>query len=99
MYAVLMAAALTMGSGDGRDGVTDGRMVDATPPDAMLREGMTYDVVQKLLGKANSEFDTAQCHLSHYVLKPTRQAYKEILIIRWNADTRVEEWKIKRWER
>ncbi len=50
MYAVLMVAALVMGSGDGRGGATDGRMVDETPPYAMLRVGMTEKEARKLLG-------------------------------------------------
>jgi hypothetical protein len=50
MHTFLLAAALAVGSGDGRDGVTDSRTVEKVPPYTLLRVGMSQDDVKELLG-------------------------------------------------
>jgi hypothetical protein len=52
MYVVLLAAALAVGSGDGRYGATDSRMVEKLPPYARLRLGMSYDQMTKVFGRS-----------------------------------------------
>jgi hypothetical protein len=54
MQAVLLAAALALGSGDGRDGAADGRMVDETPPYALLRIGMKFADAKRLMHDGGS---------------------------------------------
>jgi hypothetical protein len=51
MYSVLLAAALAVGSGDGRNGATDGRMEEIVPAH-LIRLGMTSDEVERLCSGA-----------------------------------------------
>jgi hypothetical protein len=48
---LLLAAALGVGSGDGRDGATDGRTVKKVPPSTLLRVGMGHEELAKTFGK------------------------------------------------
>ena len=57
MHAILLTAALALGSGDGRDGATDGRTVDKTPPYARLRVGMALDHALKPLERESTSSD------------------------------------------
>jgi hypothetical protein len=51
MHTLLLAAALAVGSGDGRDGATDGRTVEKVPSYTLLRVGMSYEELERLMGK------------------------------------------------
>jgi hypothetical protein len=51
MHALLLAAVLAVGSGDGRNGATDGRTVEKVPPYTLLRVGMTEMQVLRLMGR------------------------------------------------
>jgi hypothetical protein len=57
MHAILLMAALAVGSGDGRDGATDARTVDKTPPYARLRVGMALDDALKPLERESTSSD------------------------------------------
>ena len=57
MHAILLMAALAVGSGDGRDGATDGRTVDKTPPYARVRAGMHLHDALKLLERESTSSD------------------------------------------
>jgi outer membrane protein assembly factor BamE (lipoprotein component of BamABCDE complex) len=50
MHALLLAAALAVGSGDARDRATDGRTVDEPAPLLLLKEGMTKGQVDRIMG-------------------------------------------------
>src|SRR5260370_4033999 len=50
MHALLLVAALAVGSGDGRDGATDGR-TERIPPYKLLRVGMNENEVLRLMGR------------------------------------------------
>ena len=52
MYLILLAAALALGSVDGRYGATDSRVVEKLPPYARLRIGMSYDQMTKIFGRS-----------------------------------------------
>jgi len=58
MHALLLAAALAVGSGDGRDGATDGRTVDKTPPYARLRVGMDLHDAESLMFAESTSSDS-----------------------------------------
>jgi hypothetical protein len=58
MVSVLLAAALVVGSGDGRHGATDGRTEQIVPAFTLVRVGMTSDEVECLCRGAHL---AAQC--------------------------------------
>jgi hypothetical protein len=59
MHAILLTAALAVGSGDGHDGATDGRMVEKVPPYAQLRVGMNKEDAKKLMRSGSTAYYAA----------------------------------------
>ena len=53
MCNALVMAALAFGSGDGRNGATNGRTVEKVPPHTLLRVGMTSKEVSQLMGRCD----------------------------------------------
>jgi hypothetical protein len=92
VHAFLLATALSLGSGDGRDGATDGRTVDPSPA-TLLRVGMTEDEVVRVLdpkrpkGEGKGEF-ALTFHI--YCLKWRGQT--EWVGVVYGSDGRVKEW-------
>jgi hypothetical protein len=82
MRALLLAAALAVGSGDGRDGATDGRMVKEVPPYRLLRVGMTYEDVKKLLGKLHHGFVADGYFTMYFKVGPDRLGtYYKVVVL------------------
>lgn len=54
MHTLLLAAALAVGSGDGRDGAMDARTVEQVPPYALPRIAMDIGEVTNLFGLPES---------------------------------------------
>jgi hypothetical protein len=88
MYAVLMAAALAVGSGDGRDGATDARMVESVPPYTLLRKGMSYWQVCELLGRESFGVNVRNNWTWCYNLSPDPfgRRYQVVLHAIWDKE-------------
>jgi hypothetical protein len=94
MHALLLAAALAVGSGDGRDGATDGRTVDEPPPHTLLREEMTRKEVQALLGKEYYWGDGLGERASSFAPKQDRLGRRFFVRVKWDRAWRLLEWDV-----
>ena len=92
MHALLLAAALAVGSGDGRDGVTDGRVMEERPPAELLRRGMSEQDAIKLLGPIWLEDCSAWCRASWFHTKPDSLGRWQVILVNWDSDSRVCDW-------
>jgi hypothetical protein len=86
MHALLLAAALAVGSGDGRDGATDGRMVSGMAPFDHLRVGMNWKDVNRVLCGRLSGIPAATWETFNVVLSVFRDPFAEKLDVSLDFD-------------
>ena len=109
MRAVLLVAAVAVGSGDMRDGAPDGRMVDEFPLRNTLRAGASYQDIRDLLGPRMEttyqvhEVSPVSCELrplvSYYDQGPdVRGRRLPQVSLYWDEKGRLKDWEIMPWD-
>jgi hypothetical protein len=99
MYAAVIVAALAVGSGDTRDGATDGRTVEERPPLEFLRKGMTCQEVVVVLGKCQAAgVDKGGSWLYYNQGCTLRGRWHPPVSLNFDDNDRLENWKIFPWE-
>jgi hypothetical protein len=99
MHALLLAAVLAVGSGDGRDGATDGRTVEDRPPLEFLRKGMTCQQVGVVLGNCQAGGAGKGGRWVFYDQGCTvRGIWHPPVSLNFDDKDRLENWKIFPWQ-
>jgi hypothetical protein len=105
MHAFLLAVTLAVGSGDGRDGATDGR---TTPerPDLHLRVGMTPAEVARFLGNKsfeiravnrqgkNQQVSDDECGRTAFCAEPDWLGSRKTVLTYWDREGRLARWTV-----
>jgi hypothetical protein len=108
MHAALLAAALAVGSGDKRDGATDGSMVEECPLRNTLRAGASEQDIRDLLGPPTKPiYRVHELWPGNYELRLGTWYYDQGRDVRgrrhppvwldWDEEGRLKDWGIRPW--
>src|SRR5438105_1278230 len=108
MHAVLLATALAFGSGDTRNGATDGRMVEECPLRNTLRAGASKQDIRDLLGRPQPIIEllrpstpgTIESRLWGWYYdqgRDVRGRRHPPVLLYWDDEGRLKDWEIMPW--